>query len=1164
MISAVLQAVPQHSTYELIARFDEPFVMKNGRTGIEEFDTVLDTYSLKRYQSIIDNESLIIYHFTFEKALDFSHIESIVKNSPHLVYTQPNYLNEMLSITPNDEYYYKQWGLPAISANKAWEIEKGNEQIIIAVIDSGIEYDHPDLEQNIWINYNEIPDNYIDDDGNGYIDDWMGWDFTDTEIVEAMGDFRERDNDPRDDLGHGTHIAGIIAAQTNNYTGVAGTTWFSSVMNLRAGFRTTLGGYLEDDDVSAAIVYATDNGAQIISISWGDKILSPIINDACTYAYNHGVTVIASAGNEGGVGILYPAAMENVLSVTAVDQNLKICSFSSYGEGVDLSGPGLSIYSTYLNNNYKEESGTSMAAPFVAGCAALLLSQNPLFTNDEIYNLLRISCDDLGEHGYDNVFGYGIINAEKLLLNAGIDIIPQSTIFYPHYNFGYTQDIPIIGTAFCEDFFCYTLAFTTLEEPEENDWLDVVTHNPEPTLYQEQVINDTLGTFYINGLQDSTYYLRVCVKDIKGTNYIDIIKINIDRTPPQFVPYATAATNRYNFNKKNYFILSTVTEPSQFHARCFSSTQDTFSLIQKKYNYFTALKFPENLPEDTYSFSLSITNHAGLTSHSGIISDAITTDNSTIPTRGYDPIVSYQRPGYFCSNKYDINGNGKTELVFMEFPEDGSYGPVRFAEYSNNAIDIVYTMNKQLIPWSIGDTDSDGNYELLGNKADSILLYEAETPLSFPSRFVNSIKDAYTGTFYDFNDDGHDNVIIRSADILGTFSHYDVYSRNGDDLTLECRILNNTHTFSRNELSPYIRFGDLNNDGNRNILFSDIDGDILIYQINSNYSAQRIDSLKIPIPNAYYNEIGDFDGDGLLEFIVGGYSDEEDINMQFWLFGIYKYINGNPILLDYIEIAGVSSNNGLSVGDLDGDGAEEIIIVAVPDIYIFQLTETLKSYKVIPKWVGSSYRTYQPVCIDVLNDGKYEFAYNHYNENDSLEMVLSSYASDPPTTPMPQNFSGKPTSHDLVSFSWNSQVADSFYLYKRLNQNIEVLPIPGYATSYNDSDVLADSLYKYSLSAIKDGEESYQTQSLRIVPVDPPALVLIEMVSLNSVLITFDKVLHSDCEMVSNFYIHNYEYPESVIPTNSQLSLLLTFSTAFQEFDSPYSIDIQNLSLIHI
>lgn len=1165
LMSSSLFSKPQHSSRELIVRFEQHVSIKDGKTGIEMFDHLMNKYGVENYRPIIENEALKIYNFTFEKKLDFNAIEDNLKNSDDIIYIQPNYLNEMLSITPNDQYFYKQWGLLAVNANNAWEIEKGNEQIIIAIIDSGIEYDHPDLEQNIWINYNEIPDNFIDDDNNGYVDDWMGWDFTETNIVDAMGDFRERDNDPRDDLGHGTHIAGILAAQTNNHTGVAGTTWFTKCMNLRAGFRTTIGGYLEDDDVSAAIVYAAENGAQIISISWGDAVMAPIIKDACNYAYGLGVTIIASAGNEGGVGLLYPAALENVLSVTAVDEDLNICSFSSYGEGVDMSGPGLSIFSTYLNEDYKEESGTSMAAPFVAGCAGLLLAQNPLLQNDEVYDLLRLSCDDLGDDGYDNIFGYGIINAEKLMQNANLGLQLQSSIFFPSYNSGHIADIPIVGTAYCDDFFCYTLSYTTKQTPVENDWCDVVTHNPEPTLYTTPITNDTLGTFSIQSLQDTTYYIRLSVKDIHGNFFNDIVKVSLDRSAPSFIPNATAATHRYNFDKKDYYILSTADEPVQFYAFCEAANQDSFTLIQKKYDHYTALKLPDYLPEEIYSYYLTIKNPAGLSTTSQFYQDAITIDNSTIPTRGFDVFASYPRSGYLCPNSYDINGNGKTEVIFMEFPDEGTYGTVYFCEYNGLDLEVVHQMDKGMIPWSIGDSDADGTYEIMCNAADSMLIYESNTPGTFPSEYVNAIKDAYSGTFYDFNNDGKDDVIIRSSDIIGTYSHYNVYSRNGDNFSLECMILNNTHTTSRNELSPHIRFGDLTGDGIRNLMFSDIDGDILIYNINNNYSVQLIDSLKIPIPNAYYNAVGDLDGDGTLEFVVGGYADDTDeVNNQFWLYGIYKYIEGVPTLLDYIEIAGVSSRNGLTVGDLDNDGADELVIATAPDIYIFKLQQDTESYSINPLWVGESYRTYYPVCSDLNNDGYYEAIFNQYDADDSLRIVCAQFPATPSTVPMAENFHGFPLNDHEVYLNWKAcPSADNYILYKHYSGFYDIIQLPNTITSYTDTSVIADTLHTYELAIAQDAGEGYPTLPLEIVPTNPPALSSVEMSSLNSFTLNFDKTLHKECESAEHYYMDSYGYPESVIPTNSQMSLLLTFADTFHEDDAPYTLQVAGIKGVY-
>ena len=139
---------PAHSSHELIARFSEKVVFKNGTTGIGVFDSFLDKFAVQSSEPIIEKPDLHIYKFTCEKEIDFSELAGLSNKDDSIIYTQPNYLNKMLSITPNDPYYYQQWGLPAINADNAWEIEKGNEQVVIAIIDSGIEYDHPDLDDH--------------------------------------------------------------------------------------------------------------------------------------------------------------------------------------------------------------------------------------------------------------------------------------------------------------------------------------------------------------------------------------------------------------------------------------------------------------------------------------------------------------------------------------------------------------------------------------------------------------------------------------------------------------------------------------------------------------------------------------------------------------------------------------------------------------------------------------------------------------------------------------------------------------------------------------------------------------------------------------------------------------------------------------------------------
>jgi len=252
----------------------------------------------------------------------------------------------------------------------------------------------------------------------------------------ALGDYTEQDNDPSDDLNHGTHIAGIIGADANNQEGICGICWNVKLLNIRSGFKTVDGGYLQDDDAAAGIIYAADMGADVISLSWGDINFSQIIADACYYAYEHGCIIVAAAGNEGSTSahlLTYPAKLSTTLSVGAVDSNKQLTSFSSYGPELDLVAPGQFIISTYdvtPDNLYQEQSGTSMSAPFVAAGIALLLSVEPGLNYEEIRGRLISSALDLGDPGFDNVYGNGLLNVQELLTNLNYPVIEIS---YPHF-----------------------------------------------------------------------------------------------------------------------------------------------------------------------------------------------------------------------------------------------------------------------------------------------------------------------------------------------------------------------------------------------------------------------------------------------------------------------------------------------------------------------------------------------------------------------------------------------------------------------------------------------------------------------------------------------------------------------------------------------------------
>lgn len=312
---------------------------------------------------------------------------------PNVEYAEPNFIlmqNEVSS--PNDLLYQEnyQWNLPAIGTEEGWNITRGKEQIEIAIVDTGVDLDHPELRNRIVAGYNVIDEN----------------------------------QEPDDDNGHGTHVAGIIASETNNREGVAGITWFSKIIPVKAmgakGYGTTF-------DIAKGIIWAVDHGADVINLSLGNYQPSKVLEEAVRYAYDQNVVMVSAAGNDGSNQPTYPSSYPEVLSVAAVDYNGNRASFSNYGDYIDIAAPGVNIPSTFFHSQYAALSGTSMAAPHVAGLAALIKSVNPDLKNSQIITIIKNSAIDLGEQGKDIDYGNGLIDVNSALQEASKKQTPKRT-----------------------------------------------------------------------------------------------------------------------------------------------------------------------------------------------------------------------------------------------------------------------------------------------------------------------------------------------------------------------------------------------------------------------------------------------------------------------------------------------------------------------------------------------------------------------------------------------------------------------------------------------------------------------------------------------------------------------------------------------------------------
>ncbi|MFL5917336.1 MAG: S8 family serine peptidase [Gaiellaceae bacterium] len=297
-------------------------------------------------------------------------------------YAEPNFVVRA-EITPNDPAYGNLWGLSSIGAPAAWNVTTGSAGVTVADIDTGVDWSHPDLSSDIWLNRGEdcsgCRNDGVDNDANGYVDDWHGWDFV------------NGDNNPTDDHGHGTHVAGTIGAAGNNGLGVAGVNWNVRIMPVK--FLNAQGSGTTANAV-AAVLYAAQNGADVMNNSWAGGDYSQALADAIAVADQRNSLFVAAAGNDGANNDstpTYPASYDlpNVLSVAATDNFDNRAYFSNYGkQSVDLGAPGVNIYSTWPGASYQSLSGTSMATPHVAGAAALAKAAFPSATDVGLKSLL--------------------------------------------------------------------------------------------------------------------------------------------------------------------------------------------------------------------------------------------------------------------------------------------------------------------------------------------------------------------------------------------------------------------------------------------------------------------------------------------------------------------------------------------------------------------------------------------------------------------------------------------------------------------------------------------------------------------------------------------------------------------------------------------------------
>lgn len=444
-------AAPEYRPGELLVKFHEG-VLSAQAEAVAKAHGAIEARRFKPPRKLPHAAIGRWWHVKLGKGQNLKKVQERLAKDPTVEAVELNYVVRTATL-PNDPRYPELWGLnnigqtggtadADIDAPEAWDIHTGSSNVLVAVIDTGVAYDHPDLAANAWINTGEIPGNGIDDDGNGYVDDVHGY------------DFYNLDADPYDDHGHGTHVAGTIAAVGDNGVGVVGVSWQARVMAVKF---LGAGGSGYTSGAISAVLYATDMGARVMNNSWGGGGFSQALMDAITAANDADALFVAAAGNSSSSNDTtphYPSSynVPNVLAVAATDHNDAMASFSNYGAtSVHLGAPGVDILSSVPTtvgiccsdpSGYKLLSGTSMATPHASGAAALLLAQNPARAALGVKSLLMGTVDPLAALAGKTVSG-GRLNIHNAISCSPTQMSLTTKSPSPNFNLDYGQPTTI-------------------------------------------------------------------------------------------------------------------------------------------------------------------------------------------------------------------------------------------------------------------------------------------------------------------------------------------------------------------------------------------------------------------------------------------------------------------------------------------------------------------------------------------------------------------------------------------------------------------------------------------------------------------------------------------------------------------------------------------------
>jgi hypothetical protein len=931
-----------------------------------------------------------------------------------------------------------QWALTVLQADEVWRRVTG-KGVVVGVIDTGIDWDHEDLQTQLWTNAAEDRNgnrrfepwpvsetrNGVagdldgeDNDGNGFADDVIGYNFVDQRL-ENLGDWTIRDPFPHDEGGHGTNVAGVIAAAHDNGSGVSGLAYDARLMTLRA---FDVSGNAEEDDIASAMLYAAENGARIINCSFGDDVFSAMLRDASRYLFERGVLVVASSGNSGGSGVHYPSDFPWVMSVGATSTRDTRAIFSSYNSQLSLSAPGQGIQTTEAGGGYASVSGTSFSAPMAASAAALLVQAYPGLSPAGIRQLLERNAAPIDTSRWSRTTGAGRMDIRKALESDGEGICfitrPDLDAVIPR---GSVSAVEVVAS---------------VSDPLLKEWTLEVGEGMNATTWtavasgQEAVIQPRLiGRLTTQLVRDTTYTVRLRVRLANGREIHRSTRFHVVpsalrildvRTEPIWVQAVRHVGVRITTDRP-------VTATAELVAS--SVTRSAADRYVGRLHY--VLIDLTGVTDSSARVHVTVTDANGDTTGRWI---GIQDHEESVP----DTLLQrreWQAPRLFLNPQSVL----ASERAFIATDVSTPSRTLRSYERNGGQVSVRDSLS---VPWfsrGIGDSD--------GDKAQEVLTYSGgETrvlALTADGRFGSTLfadtssRTMWASRFADINGDGRLDIVayrtgrtVRDSGgvLRSTSDAMEVWSNvNGSYVKIAEHVPTSrpasdksTNTFS----SPGGAVGDFDGDGRMDLAYTDSDGDIHVcaWDGSALRTAAVLENDADADAGTEFTTEVDMDGDGRKE-ILSGYpastrrTEDGDPQPSVWTFRLVAFDSA----VGYREVwrerfygvrYGRPYYNGVAAGPLDATPGDEFVLSLFPNVYVFHFDKA--SRRVRPLWFKDGAWSNSAMITDMDGNGRKELVFTSQTSA-RAEWWEWSAAGVPPA---PSDFRVRRVVFDSLQCSW--------------------------------------------------------------------------------------------------------------------------------------------------